>query len=393
MANISPSNHSEYMHAVQWISSFDNQLAETLEAQETEIQEVAWVAANRNHLIYWNPLSTLWTWEQIKAHPARYLFVYPLGMIGYALALPVRIGIFVYTFFQTIVVFLVALCSGNFRLVGDSSLVFLGATGELVSGVIGMVCPPIAYKIDEWIQSNPTIHRWYKSRHLSLWSFEAQGRQVVGGDVGLGAIGNEERIENLKNTLEDYIPCVKEAKEQLKELFLESEIDAMSATVLKYLATFGILNAVLEEKSMQIFIDKAKQSIREGDLKEQKLQEDLAEFDRYLKILVEESIQEDELPQASQAPNQMAAKAWANYIRYVLILEAEDSTFLEGAQTKEHLSSILSPLAERKLILANEETSILEILRRAGQAILRFSNDVTSTNREIEIVLTQGAYT
>ena len=87
-------------------------------------------------------------------------------MIGYAIALPIRIAIFAIALFKLIEVFFRTLFKGEFSQLGgrmkSRSLIFLGATGELVTGAIGCVCPPLAYLGDEVIQSNYQIHSWYR---------------------------------------------------------------------------------------------------------------------------------------------------------------------------------------------------------------------------------------
>ncbi len=113
-------------------------------------------------IISHNPLSAFWNGAfspdlQVRAQvDKRFLpLLYVAGMGGFALSLPWRICY--------VVGDIMTMC---FRQSG--LLIAGGSLGHFISAVIGIACPPVAYKIDDWIQHNWTI---YKAHKVETWCF------------------------------------------------------------------------------------------------------------------------------------------------------------------------------------------------------------------------------
>lgn len=235
------------------------------------------LGTNKNFLVY-NMLSSQWTWERIKANPAALPMLYIFGMVGYALSLPLRIVIFVVAFFQIIATFFETLLSGQCRSLGDRlkfrCLVFLGATGELVFGAIGVVCPVAAYKGDEWVQSNRLIHAWYSNSYLSFWSFQIEGREVMAHDIGLGGgLGNEDRLALKKERVKADLKYYKRGYDQLSDLMHKKEMDSRDSNVLLKISSVGLLNAMQAGSSLTTFKDQALDKVTDPEEKALKLAE------------------------------------------------------------------------------------------------------------------------
>lgn len=95
--------------------------------------------------------------------------LYPLGMIGYVIAFPIRVLIVVYAVLAVVIAALILIGrEGYFEKMRLHVIFAAGALGELISGAIGCACPIVAYKLDEWIQSYPTMHKLFYDKWLSV---------------------------------------------------------------------------------------------------------------------------------------------------------------------------------------------------------------------------------
>ena len=165
--------------------------------------------------------------------------------------------------------------------------VLLGATGELVSGAIGIACPPIAYKFDEWIQSNYLIHSWYVGSYLSLWSYEVRGREIGEEDIGLGGAftdtGNEHRMELKKERVKGDIKFYQAGYASLGQFVAQGVISTPSEDILNMIGMLGTLNAKQEGRSLSTIkadaIDASK--VHEKDKKQKTIDEHEELFLKY----------------------------------------------------------------------------------------------------------------
>ncbi len=208
-----------------------------------------------------NPLSGAWSMERFRENPVdaatTMAICYPLGMIGYAFSLPVRVTIFVATFFN--------MCRHLFMEVAyrlfdcdwawnadfpEHLMVFLGATGELFSGVIGVACPPLAYKIDSFIQSNEAIHKWYSKHFMSTRADIAMDPDFgeIDNNNGpyygdpLGGVGNEDRMVNKQERIKEHYSSYDKAKVQLQTYLDNEQFETMMDNIFQ-----AVLKAALLE--------------------------------------------------------------------------------------------------------------------------------------------------
>jgi hypothetical protein len=395
----------------------DHTMAQNAANADAVAQDI--FCGNCKNFLLWNPLSSQWTLDNIKANPASLPFLYIAGMVGYAISLPIRIMIFVVTLFKIISTFFECLFTGNFSSMGSKlklrSLIFLGASGELVSGALGVVCPVAAYKVDERVQTNPKIHSWYSSNFLSFWLYEINGRQVTGGEVGLGgetlSVGNEHRMQLLKVELEEYDDYFLNAKEELKGYLTEDEIDGMTGSALYQITDLGFLLAIAEGKSLNLFKEKALDKCAtqpEKDKKGRELEAELRKIESYWKASVDckeaasrlariplvgrffkDKNQKD---QAQGEPSKIGKKKLVESIKKELLLSEDDDIFEGGAAKKAKLKEDLEKLEKFSVSIEGKRITIREAVKELAEAIRKFSTDVRTTNREVETTVMKAAY-
>lgn len=181
----------------------------------------------------YSPLSAQWTWNKFNKNPIPYIFLYPLGMIAYALALPIRVTIFAVSVLAWVATPIITLCSGEsenfYEEMRVRTMVVLGALGELVSCIVGIVCPPIAYLFDEWIQTNPDIHDWYQIYGLSQWSDRVSNP-------------SDEIALKKQEAVKDDIKYFQNAKQSLAKNYVRDEIDSYGAAAVELIINFGFLD-------------------------------------------------------------------------------------------------------------------------------------------------------
>ncbi len=120
-----------------------------------------------NYLIS-HPLSPFWKHDrESRVKMGFFPVIYVAGMVGYSLALPSRVLSAVWNFLCLIGMTLKAVFSTNrnhFHHMKDEAIIFTGSCAELISGMVGCVCPPLAYFLDEMIHSHETIQRqaWFQ---------------------------------------------------------------------------------------------------------------------------------------------------------------------------------------------------------------------------------------
>jgi hypothetical protein len=123
-----------------------------------------------------NLLSWLWTPQGRKTvgngFYCLFPFTYAFGVVGYALSLVTRVAELAIKLIKLIGTFLAFAftCGHAMRWfdVKKRAIVFLGGLGLVVSAAIGCACPIAAYRIDEAIESNKTVHRY----STNIWNHE-----------------------------------------------------------------------------------------------------------------------------------------------------------------------------------------------------------------------------
>lgn len=130
-----------------------------------------------------NLLSNVWKWNTIKSFPGVLVFwpfFYSLGMIGYMIALPFRAALVVYELLHLVYSFMTSVGrQGFWPKMKVRSIMLTVSLGEVASGVIGCICPPIAYKMDEFFEYSQIVRN---DRCLPWWLGDTPhggGAQVV----------------------------------------------------------------------------------------------------------------------------------------------------------------------------------------------------------------------
>lgn len=120
----------------------------------------------RENYLMMNSLSPCWKKEILERYP-KIKWILPLayvgGIVGYGLALCYRIFNVVKDILlllsTTLLSPLLAL-TGNLGYLRITFWNAVGSAGESVSAVVGLLCPPAGYYLDEKIQHHPIIHRY-----------------------------------------------------------------------------------------------------------------------------------------------------------------------------------------------------------------------------------------
>lgn len=254
-----------------------------------------------------NYLSLLWRSEfncPVEVLPVAYV----IGMVAFSISVVIRIGILAYTVIKLVYEFFDTLYKGERDELGDRmkfrGMVCLGASGELVSSMIGVICPPIAYKMDEWIQSNPTIHAWYAEHYLSLWLYEFAGNEVEPGGIGLGSstpFGNDNRMVLKRERAGKNLKFFKTSRKELSRFMNSGEVATRSDNVLLKITELGFLYALQNGRDLETFKNEAidMTAADERDAKEKSLDEHMRCFVKYLDTLSKDPSQRANLEQKS----------------------------------------------------------------------------------------------
>lgn len=92
-----------------------------------------------------NALSHIWKMDSTRTSTSWRVVFYVTGMMTYAVSFLWRIVGFVKDLFML----LGALCvCGDVSLRGEA---VVGSFCEILSACVGIICPPVAYKVDEWL--------------------------------------------------------------------------------------------------------------------------------------------------------------------------------------------------------------------------------------------------
>ncbi|MCC5831897.1 MAG: hypothetical protein JJU12_02510 [Chlamydiales bacterium] len=244
----------------------------------------------RERYLLFNHLSMFWTWEAVRQDPRRIgdlAFYYAFGIVGYALALPFRVAVFVKELFHLPYSFFCNLCVDRgenfFQTMKVRLLCFLGASGELVSGIVGLVCPPVAYWIDEKIQDNAIIHANSRIRGIRIEPEHSLSDIVSdllrdvspetyrGNDERLRDVspetyrGNDERRNRKKLLLEPLVPYFHQGMERLKSYYNDDSIISYPV-ILHLIPLLGFLHSFmnsLKKSADTEFLGEMKGYIRE----------------------------------------------------------------------------------------------------------------------------------
>jgi len=199
----------------------------------------------RERFLLLNPLSQFWTWEAVQERPARVgtlAQLYVLGMVGYTLALPFRIMVFIKELLHLPIAFFNNLCMERghnfFETMKVRFLCLGGATGELISGAIGVACPPIAYWIDEKIQENSIIRR--NSRFRGAW---VEPGRNLGEAIENMFSGNFDRIALKAEEMQHLQPNLDLALRQLQRYFKDDALAGQDVETFFQIGLIGMLQA------------------------------------------------------------------------------------------------------------------------------------------------------
>jgi len=298
-----------------------------------------------------NFISPVWRSDAPTVSRLSRPMLYPIGMINFTFSLPVRIAIVATTAIRILVLFAKAVIKGRFGDIGrklkESGLVFLGSLGELISCVTGIVCPPLAYKIDEFIQSNRIINNWYHDHHLSIWN-DRWDRDILlnllrdrNMDRNIETIldniqnaANEERMDAKEQRAVNHLNYFKNGKIELEKWVSGDQIDGMMPVILSKIAILGILGAIENEASLNVFVD---------------------EIDDYnLKVELEDKLKEIEssITECMKNHSLPKSKVVQSVARFVILeVEGENPSeyFIHGVETENELKNLLAPLEESQL--------------------------------------------
>lgn len=346
-----------------------------------------------SRFLTYNLLSTQWTWARFHKNPIAYPFLYLAGMVTYALALPIRIAVFACAFFSWALGPLIYLCSGGseslYQDMRKRTIVLLGALGEVMSGIVGIACPPLAYAMDEWIQSQATVHEWYSAYRFSLWSDDLEGPTI-----------QEERIARKKEAVKEDIKHFKRARGELARRYLseEREVSAMSPVSMELIVHFGFLDIFCSNCCMEnscetpltledlkgtplehycthtleaCIDDSAKAKTREG------LLGSINQFKKYWQACSQQELDPDLLSRA---------------IKSVFILNAGAPVTYHSNETENDLQTALHSIEKMRVSVDSKIITGREAIDAIVDAIRRFSNTIKSTDREMEGVIVRNVY-
>lgn len=197
----------------------------------------------RERYLVLNPLSQFWTWEAVREDPSRIgslAVYYAFGIVGYAFALPFRIAVFAKELFHLPCSFFHNLCvergENFFRTMKVRLLCFLGASGELVSGIVGLACPPVAYWLDEKIQDNSIIHD-----HSRIRGMRVERGRSLGQIIENAVTGNMDRLDRKAELIRPFVPRLQRGVQKLSEYYNEEAVKGAAPKTLEQIAMLGFL--------------------------------------------------------------------------------------------------------------------------------------------------------
>ncbi|MEZ5315582.1 MAG: hypothetical protein R3E91_05190 [Chlamydiales bacterium] len=214
-----------------------------------------------------NPLSEYWCRKTLTSKAIfHFPLVYLMGMVGYALALVFRIAVFAKEFFRLFIclfrdLFIKWELGTAFKNLQISLIRVFGATVELISGVIGLVLPVIAYLIDDGIQRLETVHASSTFRGLYLEEIVIENDEINHGlplDSRIVAFlqdyipgESSDRVNGIYERLHSRHPHVSEFDDailkSLKELKSYYSIEYIACDV--SMTNFNFANVILDKLS------------------------------------------------------------------------------------------------------------------------------------------------
>ena len=352
----------------------------------------------RNYLVF-NPFSNYWNIEKLQGMPYLAPIMYIAGMVSYALSLTLRVVIFVLTLFNVVFTFFKSLFSGHWDSMGRdlkvSVIIFVGAAGEMAAAIVGTLCPPAGYKLDEVIQSNPIIYGWYHEHFLSHWYF----RTAPGG------VGNEHRMAALKVELKDYNKYFVKAKAELKDLISADEIEGMAPQALYQITDLGFLLALADGQPLEVFKTKALEKCNGAE--QGKVAEEL---DGYIKkfLTIQRQIVDTQretntnflrnLPFIGRFFNdgnvdaKLSQQQLIQAIKKTLVLMEDDQYLAKKAETRKQLEAELKPLEAQQVTIEGKQVTLRMAIKAMAEAMRSFSRTARTTNREVETTVMKAAY-
>lgn len=179
-----------------------------------------------------NPLSLYWKregreWLGIQSWVLAPT-IYMTGMIGYALSLPLRVcevGVKAILLVGHIFFFMITFgrCV-KWRDVWIRAKILVGSITDVVSAVIGCACPIIAYRIDEFVQSDRDIHAKSWTRWVTGFFDEIEDENGDMPDLyehGRRAIveNRAKNIQDSKARLQELRACIATARKELQAVY------------------------------------------------------------------------------------------------------------------------------------------------------------------------------
>ncbi len=153
----------------------------------------------RERFLVFNPLSQFWTWRAIKEDPKRVFslgVMYVCGMGGYMLALPFRVAMLAKEIFHLPLAVFQNLChKGGRNFFGKTKVrvvCLTGASLKVFSGIAGIICPLLAYWMDDKIQGGSRTLR--ENTRLRGYYFDR-------GAIREGPIFQQIFVENIQGVL------------------------------------------------------------------------------------------------------------------------------------------------------------------------------------------------
>jgi len=320
-----------------------------------------------------NFLSAAWRFSYASEHPYAMPAVYFFGMVSFALALPVRVSLVALTALRSGYIFLQTLFEGQFHAIGknmqESGLVFLGSLGELGSCIIGLVCPPLAYKIDELIQKNTMINTWYAKYTPTVWSDQIEIVHSLGDPNPL----------NLDDSSDEFSNYFWRGRHQLEKFIHPEEFECQMPEMLYKIAAAGLLHKMICNSDSEEEITCGKKYCFIADHIDRNL-----EFSEDLVCSLQNCVTIIE----NRPDRRMCRLELINYIFYALALNTEqvneiEDHFISGFTTIEMLENYLLPLKGIKGVdMKGERVSLYRAVEEIASELLHLSSAIASEDRK-----------
>jgi hypothetical protein len=251
---------------------------------------------------------------------------------------------------------------------------------------------------------------WYSSSLLSLWSYEADGRQVTDDGVGIGgetiSVGNEHRMQNLKIELSEYDDYFVQAKKDVAGYIKEDEL--VMPTGIHQFCQHGFLHAIAESKPLDVFIEKALEKVADGEKEKKKeaLHDELKQFEIIWNAIIPDNKETASrlagLPlighffqnenEEEGAAAKIGKQELLEAIKKELILNEEDNYLEKGKETRKLLKKELRKYKKIPVQLEGKKVTARVAIQKMAKAIRSFSTNLCTTNREVEITVVKAAY-